>query len=157
MDGKMENEFGIRLASARKMAGMSLQQLSDKLDNAVTKQSLNKYEQNVMKPGSELLIKIAGILGVTMDYFFRETTVKLEGIEFRKKTKLSKTEEEIIKEKTIDFLERYFELEKLLDLKSGFKQPLKKNKVKSSEDIEDYALELRGAWELGLNPIANVI
>lgn len=153
----MENQFGIRLASARKMAGMSLQQLSDKLDNAVTKQSLNKYEQSVMKPDSELLIKIATVLGVTIDYFFRETKVKLDGVEFRKKVKLSKTEEEIIKEKTIDFLERYFELEKLLDLKSNFKQPLKKNKVKNGEDIETYALDLRNNWELGLNPIVNVI
>ncbi|MDF2450488.1 MAG: helix-turn-helix domain protein [Bacteroidota bacterium] len=153
----MENQFGIRLASARKMAGMSLQQLSDKLDKAVTKQSLNKYEQNVMKPDSELLIKIASVLGVTIDYFFRETKVKLEGIEFRKKVKLSKTEEEIIKEKTIDFLERYFELEKLLDLKSDFNQPLKNNKVKNGSDVEAYALELRNKWELGLNPIVNVI
>jgi len=153
----MENQFGIRLASARKMAGMSLQQLSDKLDNVVTKQSLNKYEQNVMKPDSELLIKMANNLGVTIDYFFRETKVKLEGIEFRKKVKLSKTEEEIIKEKAIDFLERYFELEKLLNLKSDFKQPLRTNKVKNGEDVEAYALELRNAWDLGLNPIVNVI
>ena len=153
----MKNQFGIRLVSARKMAGMSLQQLSDRLDNAVTKQSLSKYEQNVMKPDSELLIKIANILGVTIDYFFRETKFKLEGIEFRKKVRLSKTEEEIIKEKTIDFLERYFELEKLLDLKSDFEQPLKKNIVKNGDDVEAYATDLRNTWELGLNPIANVI
>jgi transcriptional regulator with XRE-family HTH domain len=74
----MENQFGIRLASARKMAGMSLQQLSDKLYNAVTKQSLNKYEQNVMKPDSELLIIIASVLGVAIDYFYRGTKVKME-------------------------------------------------------------------------------
>ena len=153
----MENEFGIRLASARKMAGLSLQQLSNKLDNAVTKQSLNKYEQNTMKPDSELLIKIAGILGVTIDYFFREAKVKLEGIEFRKKVKLTKTDEEIIKQKTIDFLERYFELEKILDIKSDFIQPIKKNKIKDLENIESCANELREVWELGLNPITNVI
>jgi Zn-dependent peptidase ImmA (M78 family)/DNA-binding XRE family transcriptional regulator len=153
----MKNQFGIRLASARKMAGMSLQQLSDDLDSVVTKQSLNKYEQDVMKPDSELLIKIASVLNVTIDYFFRETEVKLEGIEFRKKVKLSKTEEESIKQKTIDFLERYFELENLLNLKSDFRNPLKRNKVKTLEDIEEYATELRRVWELGLNPIVNVV
>jgi Zn-dependent peptidase ImmA (M78 family)/DNA-binding XRE family transcriptional regulator len=153
----MKNQFGIRLASARKMAGISLQQLSDKLDNAVTKQSLNKYEQDVMKPDSELLIRIANVLGVTIDYFFRDTEVKLEGIEFRKKVKLSKTEEESIKQKTIDFLERYFELENLLNVKSDFKNPLKRNKVKTLEGIEEFATELRRAWELGLNPIVNVV
>jgi transcriptional regulator with XRE-family HTH domain len=46
----MENTFAIRLLSARKMAGMSLQKLADALGNVVTKQSLNKYEQGVMKP-----------------------------------------------------------------------------------------------------------
>jgi Zn-dependent peptidase ImmA (M78 family) len=153
----MKNQFGTRLASARKMAGMSLQQLSDKLDNMVTKQSLNKYEQDMMKPDSELLIKIANVLNVTIDYFFRETEVKLQGVEFRKKVKLSKTEEESIKQKTIDFLERYFELENLLNVKNDFKNPLKRNKVKKTEDIEEYATELRGVWELGLNPIVNVV
>jgi Zn-dependent peptidase ImmA (M78 family)/DNA-binding XRE family transcriptional regulator len=153
----MKNQFGIRLASARKMAGMSLQQLSDDLDSVVTKQSLNKYEQDVMKPDSEFLIKVANVLNVTIDYFFREAAVKLESVEFRKKVKLSKTEEESIKQKTIDFLERYFELENLLNLKSDFKNPLKKNKVKKLEDIEEYATELRKTWELGLNPIVNVV
>ena len=57
-----------------------------------------------MKPDSELLIIIASVLGVAIDYFYRGTKVKMEWIEFRKKVKLSKTEEEIIKEKTIDFL-----------------------------------------------------
>jgi Zn-dependent peptidase ImmA (M78 family) len=153
----MKNQFGIRLASARKMAGISLQELSNKLDNAVTKQSLSKYEQEAMQPDSDLLIRISNILGVTIDFFYRENTVELKGVEFRKKVKLSKTEEEAIKEKTIDFLERYFELENLLDLKSDFENPIKKNKVKNLEDIEDYATDLRNAWELGLNPIANVV
>jgi Zn-dependent peptidase ImmA (M78 family)/DNA-binding XRE family transcriptional regulator len=153
----MENHFGIRLASARKMAGLSLQQLSDQLDNVVTKQSLSKYEQNVMKPDSELLIKIASVLAVNIDYFFRESKVKLEGIEFRKKVKLSKTQEEVIKEKTIDFLERYFELENILDIKSDFTNPLINNEVKTFEDVEQCALDLRIAWELGLNPILNVV
>jgi Zn-dependent peptidase ImmA (M78 family)/DNA-binding XRE family transcriptional regulator len=153
----MKNEFGIRLASARKMAGMSLQQLSDKLDNVVTKQSLNKYEQGVMKPDSDLLIKMAQTLGVIVDYFFRETKVKLEGIEFRKKVKLTKTEEEVIKQKTIDFLERYFELEKILDIKSDFVMPIKHNRIKNMNDIENCATELREKWELGLNPMSNVI
>lgn len=153
----MENKFGIRLASARKMTGMSLQQLSNKLDNVVTKQSLNKYEQGLMKPDSELLIQMAQTLGVPLDYFFRESQIKLEGIEFRKKVKLTKTEEESIKQKTIDFLERYFELETILDIKSDFVMPIKQNKISTLADVENCATELREKWELGLNPIANVI
>jgi len=153
----MENQFGSRLSGARRMAGLSLQQLADQLENVVTKQSLNKYEQAVMKPDSELLIKIANTLGVTVDYFFREHSVELVGVEFRKKSKLTKTLENSVKEKTIDFLERYFELENILDLPNDFVNPLKDNTISNAQDIEDKTLELRIAWELGLNPISNVI
>lgn len=153
----MENQFGSRLSGARRMAGLSLQQLSDQLGNVVTKQSLNKYEQGVMKPDSELLIKIANTLGVTVDYFFREHSVELVGVEFRKKSKLTKTQETSVKEKTIDFLERYFELENILAVSSNFVNPLSDNTISNAQDIEDKSLELRSAWELGLNPISNVI
>ena len=128
----MENQFGSRLSGARRMAGLSLQQLSDKLENVVTKQSLNKYELGVMKPDSELLIKIANTLGVTIDYFFREHSVELVGVEFRKRVKLTKTQEISVKEKTIDFLERYFELENILAISSEFVNPLGCNSISSS-------------------------
>lgn len=153
----MENQFGTRLSAARKMAGMSLQELADRLGNIVTKQSLNKYEKGLMKPDSELLIKIANILGVNVDYFFREYSVELVGVEFRKKSKLTKTQEKSVKEKTIDFLERYFELENILALSSDFVNPLGDNLITNNQDIEDVSMELRNAWELGLNPISNVV
>ena len=153
----MENEFGIRLAAARRMAGLSLQQLADSLGNVVTKQALNKYEQNAMKPDSQILIKIANILGVTIDFFYRENSVELEGVEFRKKSKLTKTHENSVKEKTIDFLERYFELENILAIPSVFTNPLENKKVTNLQDLEYYADEVRLKWELGMNPIANVI
>lgn len=153
----MENVFAIQLVAARKMAGLSLQELSDKMENMVTKQALNKYEQGKMNPDSNVLIQLAKALGVPVDYFFRTNKVQLHQIEFRKRVKLSKTEEEAIKQKTIDFLERYFELENLLNIKSVFKNPLKNNKIHNLDDIERVAEELRDKWELGRNPIPNVV
>ncbi len=153
----MENQFGSRLSAARKMSGLSLQQLADKLGNVITKQSLNKYELGLMKPDSELLIQISNLLGVTIDYFFRENTVELNGVEFRKRTKLSNLQENAIKQKTVEFLERYFELENILDITTTFVNPLKPHSICSLEDIEVQSLALRQTWELGLNPISNVI
>ena len=82
----MENIFATRLIAARKMAGMSLQNLADKLGNIVTKQSLNKYEQGKMKPDSNLIIKLANILNVSVDYFFASPAVEinLANVDFRK-------------------------------------------------------------------------
>ena len=48
----MENLFGQRLTNARKMAGLSLQDLANKMENAITRQALNKYEKGEMMPGS---------------------------------------------------------------------------------------------------------
>jgi len=48
--------FGERLKSARKMAGLSMQTLADKMDNVVTKQAISKYEKNRMKPDGRFLL-----------------------------------------------------------------------------------------------------
>ena len=90
-----DNIFGKRLTSARKMAGLSLQALADKLGNVITKQSLNKYEQGIMKPDSSILIALANILNVSVDFFFYEPleNLTLDNVRFRKfSTKIHKTQ-----------------------------------------------------------------
>lgn len=157
----MENNFAFRLISARKMAGMSLQALADKLDNVVTKQSLNKYEQGKMKPDSDLVIKIANVLDVPVNYFYSEPSVEVDfqNIEFRKyNSKITKTEEEAIKEKSKDAFERYFELENILNIgktpKEYFVYP---DIIYSAQDAELAAKEIRKVWNLGYDPIPNVV
>jgi Zn-dependent peptidase ImmA (M78 family)/DNA-binding XRE family transcriptional regulator len=153
----MKNIFPYRLRSARKMAGLSMQNLADNMDNLVSKQAINKYEKGSMLPDSKVLIKLAEVLNVKVDFFFRDPTVNLENINFRKRSKLSVKEESSIKEKAIDFLERYIEIENLLGINASFVFPVKKRKISSHKDVENIALELRNAWDLGLNPIPNVI
>lgn len=156
----MNQNFANRLISARKMAGLSLQALADKLGNVVSKQSLNKYEQGIMKPDSELLIAISKILNVSVDYFFSEPSVavNLKNIDFRKyRSKLSQTEQTSIEERSKEAFERYFELENTLNLKefeSYFKYP---EVVKTTHDAEIAANVLRKEWNLGYDPIPDVI
>ncbi|MEP7111273.1 MAG: helix-turn-helix transcriptional regulator [Ferruginibacter sp.] len=50
----MENVIGNKLVAAPKMAGMSLQDLENKLEKAVSRQALHKYEQGKMKPDIQL-------------------------------------------------------------------------------------------------------
>ncbi len=153
----MKQIFTYRLRSARKMAGLSQQDLADRLGNVITKQAISKYEKGEMLPDSGILLKLAEALNIKTDYFFRQPVVNLSEMEFRKKSRLSTKEENSIKEKTIDFLERYLELENLLGLDEPFKIPVKENIVSSREDIERISIELRNSWELGLNPIPNVL
>lgn len=153
----MKEIFAHRVKSARKMAGFSQQNLADKLNNIISKQAISKYEKGEMLPDSRVLLKLADVLNLKPDYFFRKPVVNLSEIEFRKRSKLSIKEEDSIKEKTIDFLERYLELENLLGIDEPFRIPVKNNIISSHEHIENITVDLRKAWDLGLNPVPNVL
>lgn len=156
----MENTFAIRLSSARKMAGMSLQKLADALGNVVTKQSLNKYEQGVMKPDSTLLVKLSGILNVPVDYFYAEPTVNVEltNPDYRRhSSRISASQKAAIEEKSRTLLERYLELENLLNLEEKPAWFEFNKDIITPEDAEEAARKLRKDWDLGYDPIPDVV
>jgi transcriptional regulator with XRE-family HTH domain len=156
----MDNIFGNRLVSARKMAGMSLQELADRLKNVVTKQSLNKYEQGKMKPDSELLIALSNILNVPVDYFFSSPgiQVNLTNISYRKYvSKISKSEQVSVEEKAKEAFERYLELESVLNFDEKPEYFIYEKVIQNADDAEEAAKELRKRWKLGYDPIPDVV
>jgi Zn-dependent peptidase ImmA (M78 family) len=96
-------------------------------------------------------------LGVKPDYFFRPQKVSLGELEFRKKSRLGRKEEERIKYRTLDFLERYLEIEDILGDTAVFKNPLSDPNVSRPEDAEKAAIEVRRKWKLGEAPISNLM
>ena len=157
---RMENIFAIRLLSARKMAGMSLQKLADALGNVVTKQSLNKYEQGIMKPDSTLLVKLSSVLNVPVDYFYAEPTVTVEltNPDYRKhSSRISATQKAAIEEKSRTQLERYLELENLLNLSEKSSYFEFNEEIITPDDAEKAARKLRKDWDLGYDPIPDVV
>jgi Zn-dependent peptidase ImmA (M78 family)/DNA-binding XRE family transcriptional regulator len=157
MNSEKKNHIGIRLKLARKMAGLSLQELSDSLNKLVTKQALNKYEQGLMNPTSEVLLALSKSLNIKPDYFLKKGTIELNNISFRKKVSFSKKAEESIIEKARDYIERFFELEAILGIISDFNNPLKSIIVKNETDTSNAASLLRKTWELGNSPIPNLV
>ncbi len=151
------NVFPLRLKNARKIAGLSMDELVEKIQNTVSKAAIGKYEQGKMLPDSKVLIALANGLNVSIDYFFRPFNYKLTNIEFRKKSKLSIKEQEQIKEKVMDYLERYLEIEDLLDRKIVFRNPISNPKITNLADIERVAVELRNAWNIGDASIINLL
>lgn len=151
------NQFAERLKSARIMAGLSLQDLADRLKNHVTRQALHKYEKGEFMPDSEMIGLLCDALGVRQDYFYRKNVVELGEIEFRKFTRYSAKEKNSLIEKTKDVLSRYLELEEILNIESTF--PFKSNgaPIKSNDEVEDVAIKLRKDWKLGTDPIFNLI
>ena len=154
---KKSIDFGKRLRSARLMAGLSMEDLAKKAQGIVTKQSISKYEKGMMKPSSEVIIRLAKALDVKPEYFFRKKSIELSNMEFRKRADIPLKTLESLKQRTIDFLERYIELENILGISDKFENPLKDFIIESLEDVEKAALELRNAWKLGLSPISNLL
>jgi Zn-dependent peptidase ImmA (M78 family)/DNA-binding XRE family transcriptional regulator len=153
----MINEFGERLNSARKLAGMSMETLALKAGGVVSKQAISKYENGKINPGSEVLLALANALNVKVDYFFRSSQVAISGIEFRKRSRLTKKAEEQITFQTIDFIQRYLEIEDILDVRPKFSNPVTHNHIRTSGDIERAAGEIREKWHLGNGPIPHLI
>lgn len=153
----MEKVFARRLKSARLMRGLSMEQLCKKLNNIVSKQSISKYEKGIMFPNSTVLIELSKALNLNIDFFFRPYKTDISDIEFRKKNKLSITSLKGIKEIVLDRIEKYFEIENILNIENPFNSKFKNEIVSSTEDIKKIAHKLREYWKLGEDAINNVI
>jgi len=156
----MDNVFANRLSSARKMAGMSLQDLENKLEKYVTRQTLHKYEQGKMKPDSKALLAMSNVLGVPVDYFYSVPTVSVElkNVDYRKySSKISKAEQVAVEEKAKENCERYFELEHLIDPSEKAEYFIYEKVIATADDAEEAAKELRNNWKLGYDPIPDVV
>lgn len=149
--------FGERLKAARKMAGMSQQGLADATHNLVTKQALSKYEKGKMFPASDILVAISKVLGVKSGYFYRQSQVELTSLEFRKKSRLSKKDQSRVKYQTLDFLERYIEIESVMGQQTEFENLLDDFTIENLDDVETASMRLRKKWDLGTAPVSNLM
>ncbi len=150
----MKEIFAQRLKAARAKAGLSQQALAEQL--GITKQAVSKYENGQMLPDSPILIRLSEIFNLKPDYFFRPLTVSLEQVEFRKRSSLRGKKLAALKADVADRLERYLELEELMNIQTGFENPIAGKLISSGEEVEEAAIELLDYWELGFNPLPNI-
>lgn len=153
----MNEVFAKRLKSARVMTGLSLDELVQRIDGLVSKNAISKYEKGIMMPNSNVLIALAKALDVKTDFFYREFSVAIENIEFRKRSKLGIKKENSIKESVVDFVNRYLELEQFLNIQSDFVNPIQDILINTKWDVENAANQLLAEWNLGHNALPNVI
>lgn len=139
------------------MALLSQDQLVAKMGRVVSKNAISKYEKGQMMPDSKVLIALANALEVKTDFFYRSFDAVIDRIEFRKRKKLGKKEEQAIRAKVIYSLSRYIELESFLNIDSDFINPLADIIIKDKQDVENAAESLLKAWHLGTNALPNVI
>ncbi|KAF0199995.1 MAG: hypothetical protein FD170_3846 [Bacteroidetes bacterium] len=154
----MNANFGPRLVSARKLLGISQDKLVEMINGIVKKTAIAKYEKGLMIPRIDVLQSLANALGQPMDYFFRPVTVSIDQIDYRAKASLGAKNAEKINAEVSVKLERYLELELLMNMELKFVNPLLgENLVRNGEDVELLANKLRAHWQLGLAPLSGVL
>lgn len=147
--------LGSRLKLAREGAGLSLRDLEGAISRKVTAQAIGKYERDEMMPSSSALLAMASVLKVTPEYLLRSEQISLTGIDFRKAPEAGAKDEKAVHAVVLDHVERYLQLEELLQLSSAgaWNSPIDALPVSTPEQAEDAANRLRKHWNLGADPI----
>ena len=145
-----------QIKNLRVNLGWSLRDLADKLNGAVTRQALNKYETGLMSPSPTIATKIAVALGVRpLDLTIGEPeqiTVK----SFRKRQGLTAKDEKDIREQFVSQTRKYTEVRRKCSVLYNEKYEPSKGTAETSQipkTPEDAAAWLRKLWDLGSAPI----
>lgn len=151
--------FPERLLAARKMRGWSLEELSHQMgEYKISIQALNKFEKGELPLSEEVLFHLCDALDVKHDFFYRTTKVELEKVNFRKLDTFPVKMQDKLIAQTRDFVERYLELEELLNITPKFNvRKYTGYKIKSAEEVEEAARFIRKEWKLGSGPLYNVV
>ena len=152
----MREIFSKRLLNARKQANLSQDELVELINGKVKKTAIAKYERGEMMADADVVITLAKALGQRVDYFYRPFNVVISNVEFRAKASLGSRREESLRQVISSRIERYVELEQLLNVSSRFENPLKDFIIASLEDAEVAARELNKAWHLGTEALGKV-
>ena len=147
-----------RIRLARKKAGFSLRDLSAAMGSKVTAQAIGKYERGEDIPSSGVMMSLAEALGVSLAYLLDTQGVRLSGVEFRTKASTTGRDRAHVETEVLESIERYLQIELLLELDSAQWQcPVAKpRKLREAGEAEDLAAEVRKEWKLGIAPIPNM-
>lgn len=148
---------GHRLRQLRLARGLTLEALVAQMAGIVTKQALSKYEHGKAEPSPVVLGKLAGALGVKAVHLWAEPEVAVQFVAYRKRSRLGKREQERVESLACQALEERVRLQELTGQTNGSTLPIQQLPVRSLEDAEAAAQQVREAWNLGLAPIASVV
>lgn len=141
-----------RLQIARIYRGKTIVELAK--DIGVSKQAISQFENGLTSPQFDTLMNIVDTLKFPREYFFEEDkiNIRLGNTYFRAHAKMTKKDENKQKEKVkfigklYNFLNEYIEFPEL-------NIPEFEEKM----SIEDKAIKLREYWELGEEPVKDIV
>jgi len=151
----------MRLHQARIFRGLSLAELAEKLE--ISRQAIGRMEQGTLKVSANTLVKLSDILDFPIHFFSKE--LKLNSTEsgavfFRtrsisqKKRDAYKMKIKLYADEVVGALQCYFDLPVLNFPQYDKEHPYEGYTV---EDMEDVAMSVRNAWNIGSAPIQNLM
>ena len=146
-----------RLRVLRLARGLSLDGLAAQMGGIVTKQALSKYEQDRARPSPVVLNKLAAALGVKAAYLWSDPIIEVEFVAYRKGSALPVGEQQRVESLVAERLESRVRLQELLGHTEDMNLPVQALEVNVAEDAEAAAAALSEEWDLGADPIANMI
>lgn len=150
--------IGERIQQARKASGLTLRALGE--EAGVSAMAISKYENNQSIPSSRVLLALAKALGVRTEYFFRRVSVELVNVNHREHERLPEKEEQKVLADVKEQLERWLTLEEVMPAPWSIPFSVPEDlpdQLTSYDEIEDVATKMRHHWDLGLNPIPDLI
>ena len=152
----MNYTISIWLKNIRRMRGLTLDEVSQRLNGMVTKQAISKYERGLMKPSSTVMNALCKLYQASPDFLLGRKPVVLSDLSFRSKEPVpQKLKQRIISQVQI-WMEHYLALENLFDSITVFRNPVHGLNIVDFDDMENTALQVRRKWGLGNDTIASV-
>lgn len=162
MESDPKKVFADNLKRARAIRCITLKQLVQKVrqvDGSISPASLSYYENGKRYPSSAHLLALARALDLPMDFFANPVVSPLEpqALSFRKLASTRKCVQESVAAQAQDALRRWREAMALSE--TGIPQVTKYRPmaIRTPEDAEAAACSLREDWNLGVDPISDVV
>lgn len=152
----MNYTISIWLKNIRRVRGLTLEEVSRRLNGLVTKQAISKYERGLMKPSSVVLDALCKLYQASPDFLLGRKPVVVSGLSFRSKDPISQKVKQRVASEVQIWMEYYLALENLFDTMTVFKNPVSGLSISGFDDVENMAMQVRHKWGLGNDAIASV-
>lgn len=152
----MNYTISIWLKNIRRMRGLTLDEVSQRLNGMVTKQAISKYERGLMKPSSTVMDALCKLYQASPDFLLGRKPVVLSDFSFRSKEPVPQKLKQCIISQIQIWMEHYLALENLFDAITVFRNPVHGLNIADFDDMENAALQVRRKWGLGNDTIASV-
>ena len=149
--------IGNRIKLFRLSRGLSQDQFVAETGGVVTKASISKYERGIAKPSPRILTRLAKVLDTKVANLLSEPQIKVQRVAYRKKVGLAKKEEARIESVITQNLEDWSNLQEIIETDSKTPISVHSYPINSLDETENAAIELRKEWNLGFDPIANIV